>query len=125
MTINFKIQEFNRDTRDERRLIYEGTLSGDPVTDSNKVVKQFIDANEKRLETYNKMRRVYLAARELGMTKREISEIFNDRGAGDLLKYIERGRFKPFNISDNMKEKYRELAKEKGILVVAAAGNYT
>ena len=114
-TLNFKIQEFNRDTRDERRLIYAGTLSGDPVTDGNKVVKQFIDANEKRLETYNKMRKVYLAARELGMTKREISEIFNDRGAGDLLKYIERGRFKPFNISDNMKEKYRELAKEKGI----------
>jgi hypothetical protein len=114
-TLNFKIQEFNRDTRDERRLIYAGTLSGDPVTDGNKVVKQFIDANEKRLETYNKMRKVYLAARELGMTKREISKIFNDRGAGDLLKYIAKGRFKPFDISDNMKNKYRELAKEKGI----------
>ena len=79
------------------------------------VIKQFIDANEKRLETYNKMRKVYLAARELGMTKREISKIFNDRGAGDLLKYIAKGRFKPFDISDKMKNKYRELAKEKGI----------
>ena len=28
-------------------MIYAGTLSGDPVTDGNKVVKQFIDANEK------------------------------------------------------------------------------
>ena len=56
-TLNFKIQEFRRDERDERRLIYEGTLSGDPVKDADRVVGQFIDANEKRLETFNKMRK--------------------------------------------------------------------
>jgi len=114
-TLNFKIQEFRRDERDERRLIYEGTLSGDPVKDADRVVGQFIDANEKRLETFNKMRKIYLAAMELGMSKKKIREMFEERGAGPLFKAISKNRFRPFNISEKMIEKYSDISKEKGI----------
>jgi predicted nucleic acid-binding OB-fold protein len=114
-TLNFKIQEFNRDERDERKLIYYGTLSGDPVKDADRVVGQFIDANEKRLETFNKMRKIYLAAMELGVSKKKIREIFEERGAGPLFTSISKNRFRPFTVSDKMKEVYSDLAKEKGI----------
>jgi hypothetical protein len=114
-TLNFKIQEFNRDERDERRLIYEGTLSGDPVKDADRVVGQFIDANEKRLETFNKMRKIYLAAMELGMSKKKIREMFEERGAGPLFTAISKNKFRPFNISEKMTEKYSDISKEKGI----------
>jgi hypothetical protein len=114
-TLNFKIQEFRRDERDERRLIYEGTLSGDPVKDADRVVGQFIDANEKRLETFNKMRKIYLAAMELGMSKKKIREMFEERGAGPLFFSISKNRFRPFNISEKMIEKYSDISKEKGI----------
>ena len=114
-TLNFKIQEFNRDERDERKLIYEGTLSGDPVKDTDKVVGQFIDANEKRLETFNKMRKIYAAAIELNVPKKKIREMFEERGAGNLFFAISKNKFRPFTISDKMKEVYSDLAKEKGI----------
>jgi hypothetical protein len=114
-TLNFKIQEFNRDERDERKLIYEGTLSGDPVKDADRVVGQFIDANEKRLETFNKMRRIYLAALELGVPKKKIRELFEERGAGPLFTAISKNRFRPFTISEKMQEVYSDLAKEKNI----------
>ena len=114
-TLNFKIQEFNRDERDERKLIYEGTLSGDPVKDADRVVGQFIDANEKRLETFNKMRRIYLAALELGVPKKKIRELFEERGAGPLFTAISKNRFRPFTISEKMQEVYSDLAREKNI----------
>jgi hypothetical protein len=114
-TLNFKIQEFNRDTRAERNLIFQGTLSGDPVEDNDKIVKQFIFANKQRLETFNDMRKFYLAAKELKVPERKIEEIFEKRNALPLFEAIKSNRFTPFTISDKMKDTYEELAKEKNI----------
>ena len=114
-TLNFKIFEFNSEIRDERKLIYSGTLTGDPVKDNDKIVEQFIFANNRRLETYNKMRRTYDAARVLGMRDKEIRQLFKDRGAESLYQDIRRNRFKPFDVSDNMEEAYEKLAKKNGI----------
>ena len=57
------------------------------------------------------MRRVY-SRQELGMTKREISEIFNDRGAGDLLNIL-KDRFKPFDVSDKMKKNIENWQRKR------------
>ena len=114
-TLNFKIQEFNRDTRAERNLIFQGTLTGDPVKDNDKIVKQFIFANKQRLETFNDMRKFYLAAKELKVPERKIEEIFEKRNALPLFEAIKSNRFTPFTISDKMKQTYEELAREKNI----------
>jgi hypothetical protein len=114
-SLNFKLAEFRDFERDERNLIYKGTLSGDPVKDSELIVKQFIFANEQRFETFNSMRRFYDALKVLGMRDKEIKKEFDDRGMGPLYKKIRTNRFKPFEISDRMKEVYEQLAKEKGI----------
>ena len=114
-TLDFKIQEFKRDTRAERNLIFQGTLTGDPIKDNDKIVKQFIFANKQRLETFNNMRKIYLAALELGVPRRKIEEIFETRNALPLFESVRTNRFTPFTISDKMKQTYEDLAKEKNI----------
>jgi hypothetical protein len=114
-TLNFKIQEFKRDERNERNLIYKGTLTGDPVKDKDLIIKQFVLANEQRFETFNKMRRIYDSVKVLGMRDKEIAKEFSDRGAIKLYAFIRKNRFKPFTISKGMAQAYADLAREKGI----------
>ena len=114
-TLNFRIQEFKRNERDERNLIYQGTRTGDPIDDENMIIRQYIEANKQRLETFSKMRRLYDAVKVLGMRDRKISEEFKDRNAENLYNFIENNKFKPFSISENVIEAYAKDAKEKGI----------
>jgi len=114
-SIEIMIGQFLKTERDERKLIYAGTLTGDPVRDDNKIIKQFIFANQQRLETYEVMRRQYDAAKVLGMKEKDIKEIFVARGNKPLYKMIKANKFKPFGISDGMKDAYKRKADEKNI----------
>jgi len=109
-SLEIMIGEFKAAERDERGLIYAGTLTGDPVEDDNKIIKQFIFANKQRLETFNKMRRQYDAARTLGYNKKQIKKIFEARGMEPLYKYITQNKFKPFSITEGMEEAYERLS---------------
>ncbi len=100
---------------DQRQLIYEGTLSGDPVTDDNKIIEQFIWANHQRLDAFNEMKRYYDAARTLKFKEKDIKAMFKARNRMDIYKMIKKNKFKPFEISEGMKDKYKELAERKGI----------
>jgi hypothetical protein len=114
-SIEIMIGQFLKAERDERKLIYAGTLTGDPVEDDNKIIKQFIFANQQRLETYEVMRRQYDAARVLGMKKKDIKEIFKARGNEALYKMIQANKFKPFGITDGMKEAYERMSDKYNI----------
>ena len=114
-TLNFRIQEFKRDERNERNLIYRGTRTGDPIKDENQIIRQYIEANKQRLETYNKMRRLYDAVKVLGLRDKKIAEEFDDRGAINLYAFIEDNKFKPFSISDNVIAAYAKESEEKNI----------
>ena len=114
-TLEFKITQFKTDSRNERNLIYKGTLYGDVVNDSNEIIKQYIFANNQRLETFNKMRRIYDAAKVLGMRNREIKELFEKRGEGPAFKAIMKNKFVPFSITDGYKQAYEDKAKEDGV----------
>ena len=109
------IGNFLKAERDERKLIYAGTLTGDPIKDDNKIIKQYIFANKQRLETFNKMRRQYDAARVLGYSKREIGQIFEDRGQGTLFRLIARNKFKPLGITEGMEQAYERISDKYGI----------
>ena len=100
---------------DERKLIYSGTLSGDPVTDDNKIIEQFIWANHQRLDAFNEMKRYYDAAKTLRFKEKDIKEIFKARNRMDIYKMIKKNKFKPLTISDNMEKKYREMSDRKNI----------
>jgi len=114
-TLNFRIQEFKRDTRNERNLIFANTRSGDPVKDNNIIIKQFVKANQQRYETYSKMRRLYDAVKVLGMRDKKIAEEFNDRNAMKLYAFIEDNKFEPFGVSTDVIAAYAKESEEKNI----------
>ncbi len=114
-TLNFRIQGFKRDTRNERNLIYADTRSGDPVKDDNIIIKQFVKANQQRYETYSKMRRLYDAVKVLGMRDKKIAEEFVDRNATKLYGFIEDNKFEPFGVSTDVIAAYAKESEEKGI----------
>jgi len=109
------IGQFRKAERNERNLIYAGTLTGDPIKDDNKIIEQFIFANKQRLETFEVMRRQYDAAKLLGMKEKEIKQIFSDRGMKPLYKAIKTNKFNPFGISDGMKEAYERVSEKNNI----------
>jgi hypothetical protein len=114
-SLEIMIGEFRKAERNERKLIYEGTLTGDPVKDDNKIIRQFIFANKQRLETFEVMRRQYDAAKLLGMKEKEIKQIFDDRGMMPLYKAVKRNKFNPFGVTDGMKDAYERLADKYNI----------
>jgi hypothetical protein len=110
-SLEIKVGEFLKAESNERRLIYSGTLTGDPVKDENKIIRQFIFANEQRLDEFNKMRRIYDAAKTLNIPEKTIREIFDSRNRGDLYQMVKKNKFKPFSISEGMEDAYRKIAK--------------
>jgi hypothetical protein len=69
----------------------------------------------KDLETYEVMRRQYDAAKVLGMKEKAIKEIFIARGNEPLYDMIKANKFKPFGITDGMKEAYERMAEKYNI----------
>jgi len=114
-SMEIMIGQFRKAERNERNLIYAGTLTGDPIKDDNKIIEQFIFANKQRLETFEVMRRQYDAAKLLGMKEKEIKQIFTDRGMKPLYKAIKTNKFNPFGISDGMKDAYERVSEKNNI----------
>ena len=114
-TLNFKITDFLEAERNERSLIYDGTLTGDPVTDDNLIIEQFIKANKQRLETFNSMRRTYDSAKFLGKYEDDIAEVFAKRGRIRDFAFIQDNAFKPFRITRGYLQAYQDLAERKKI----------
>jgi hypothetical protein len=113
--LNGKIGQFLFEQSNERKLIYDDTLTGDAVKDEDKIVKQFIFANQRKLESFSQMRRYYDAARALGMSKSKIEEEFVRRGQKSLLKAIQKNKFIPFEITEGMEQAYDYQSKKYGI----------
>jgi len=61
------------------------------------------------------MRRQYDAARFLKMKEKDIKEIFTARKNMPLYEMIKANKFKPFGITDGMKEAYERMADKYGI----------
>ena len=83
-SLNFKINEFLNRERDQRNIMYEKTRTGDPVS-GNKLIEQMINANEKRYEMFNSMRRTIDAALFLGIPEDTIRDVFKRRGKKNYL----------------------------------------
>ena len=115
-TINFAIANFNASERNQRKLITENMFTGDPVEDKNFVLRQYLKANQKRLEDFSEMRRKIDAAIILNTNPKLIYKEFYDRGKGDLYVQVMKNKFIPF--PSDMKwahEKALEQQREKGI----------
>jgi len=111
-TLEFALQDFNRDQRAERKIITQGLFTGDPITDKNKILRQYIHANNKRLETMDKLRRKVMASLILGETRQDVYKLFKDRNQGDLFKAIMKGEFEPFGIAKGIQESFAKESDE-------------
>ena len=116
--LNGKIGQFLFEQSDERKLITKDTLTGDPVKDEDKIVKQFIFANERKLESFNQMRRYYDAAKALRLPEKKIQEEFARRGQKSLYGFIKKNRFKPFTITKGMYQAYQYKSEKFNIPMV-------
>ena len=114
-SLEINLGKFLQIEADERKLIYADTLTGDPVTDENKIIRQYIFANEQRLETFEKMRRIYDAARTLRVPKKVIKEIFESRNRGDIYEMIIKNKFKPLSVSEGMEDAFEKISERYGI----------
>jgi hypothetical protein len=116
-TLDFAIQDFNRAQRAERKLITEGLFRGDPLPGADvKLLRQFIHANRKRLETMDALRRKVMASLVLGETRKEVYQRFDRHGLGKLYKAIMKNKFKSLGVAEGIKKSLKRQAKEKDIM---------
>ena len=110
-SLNFKLNEFMTKERNQRSLMLEKTRTGDPV-EGNKLIKQMIEANEKRYETFNSIRRTIDAALFLGIPEDKIRDVFKRRGQKKLFDKIMDNEWYSMGISKGI-EKGFEYTQEK------------
>jgi len=110
-SLNFKINEFLTNERNERDIMFEKTRTGDPVS-GNKLITQMIEANEKRYETFNSMRRTIDAALFLGIPYDTIRDVFDRRGKKKLFDRVMENQWYSMGITDKQEEGF-EYTQQK------------
>ena len=92
-----------------------GVLSGERKT-PQEVVERFFIANQKLFETQRDMMQALNAAQTLGVTDKELKDVFDRRNLSKkTLKRLLRGEFNPFEPSENIEARFERNAEESGI----------
>jgi len=110
-SLNFKLNEFMTRERNQRKLMLYKTRTGDPV-EGNKLIKQMIEANEKRYDAFNSIRRTIDAALFLGIPEDKIRDVFKRREQKKLFDKIMDNEWYSMGISKGI-EKGFEYTQEK------------
>jgi len=113
-SLNFKLNEFLTNERLERGIMYDETRTGDPVS-GNKLITQMIDANEKRYETFNSIRRTIDAALFLGIPEDQIRDVFKRRGKKKLFEKIMNNEWYAMGITPRIEEGFEYTQEKYGI----------
>ena len=113
-SLNFKLNEFLTNERLERDIMYEKTRTGDPVH-GNKLITQMIDANEKRYESFNSVRRTIDAALFLGIPEDTIREVFKRRGKKKLFDKIMDNEWYSMGVTKPVEEGFEYTQEKYGI----------
>jgi hypothetical protein len=90
------------------------TRTGDPVH-GNKLITQMIEANEKRYETFNSIRRTIDAALFLGIPEDTIRDVFKRRGEKKLFDAIMDNEWYSMGISGGIEKGFEYTAEKHGI----------
>ena len=94
--------------------MYDKTRTGDPVS-GNKLITQMIDANEKRYETFNSIRRTIDAALFLGIPEDTIRDVFKRRGKKKLFDKIMDNEWYSMGITKPVEEGFEYTQEKFGI----------
>jgi len=110
-SMGFKLADYQRGLREARRLFTggeEGLLRGGPKT-PEQVLDRFIKANKGRFLVQKQMRDDLLAAEILGANDLDIRREFVDRQLSNDYIRLLRGKFAPYEVSDNIRRQFKEI----------------
>jgi len=113
-SLNFKLNEFMTRERNQRGLMLEKTRTGDPV-EGDKLIRQMIEANEKRYDTFNSIRRTIDAALFLGIPEDKIRDVFKRRGQKKLFDKIMDNEWYSMGISKGVEKGFEYTQEKYGI----------
>ena len=111
--INFKIAKYQTGIRNSRREFTSKLLKGGDITPGD-IVDRYQIANKSAYKVKQEMMKDYFAALKLGASPISVRRSFKERGVKTDLRFIQRGRFKPIEISDSVQDKFRENARNIG-----------
>ena len=94
--------------------MYEEKRTGDPIS-GNKLITQMIEANEKRYESFNSIRRTIDAALFLGIPEDTIRDVFKRRGKKKLFDKIMDNEWYSMGITKPVEEGFEYTAEKYGI----------
>jgi len=116
-TMGFKIAEYQRGIREARTEFtggFFGLLKGGPI-DENEVVDRYIASNRARFNVQKEMYKNIDAAGILGTGPAALRGIFKDRQISmNAFSKLERGVFDPYFPSQDIIERFREIAQNLG-----------
>jgi hypothetical protein len=110
-SLNYKITEFKSGLRDTLGIFTKDTQKGGAIA-PNKIIERFITANAQRYEKYNFIKRKIKAAQILEASEDSVYDLFKRRGETRNYNDIIENRFKPFNITKNVKEGFERIQDE-------------
>src|SRR5210317_379946 len=115
--MGFKIAEYQRGIREARREFtggYFGLLRGGPI-DPNDVITRFYESNKARFNVQKEMYKNINAAQILGTASNKLRTEFKDRQlSSQTFTNLERGKFDSYFPSQDIQERFREIARDLG-----------
>ena len=116
-SMGFKIAEYQTGIRNARREFtggYFGILRGGRIK-PNDVIQAFYNSNRARFLVQQEMNKNINAAGILGVNTNTLRKEFKDRQLSDeAFRNLSRGKFEPYFPSDDIQERFAEIAKNLG-----------
>ena len=115
--MGFKIAEYQRGIREARREFtggFFGLLRGGPIA-PNDIITRFYESNKARFNVMKEMNKNINAAQILGESAANLRREFTDRQlSGNTFANLQRGRFDPYTPSEDIRARFREIARNLG-----------
>ena len=115
--MGFKISQYQTGIRNARREFtggFFGLLRGGPIN-PNDIVTRFYESNKARFNVQKEMFKNIDAAQILGVNANSLRQTFQDRQlTTQTFNNLRRGKYEPYFPSDDIRERFREIAKNLG-----------
>jgi len=115
--MGFKISQYQTGIRNARREFtggFFGLLRGGPIK-PNDIITRFYESNKARFNVQKEMFKNIDAAQILGVNTNSLRQTFQDRQlTTQTFNNLRRGKYEPYFPSDDIRERFREIAKNLG-----------
>jgi hypothetical protein len=115
--MGFKISQYQTGIRNARREFtggFFGLLRGGPIK-PNDIVTRFYESNKARFNVQKEMFKNIDAAQILGVNPNSLRQTFQDRQlTTQTFNNLRRGKYEPYFPSEDIRERFREIAKNLG-----------